>query len=200
MDYVGAQVAADNAMPGGVVLLVKLLLDESSNVLLNVVLFQRLRGAPKQMVLLRRGGTKLAAKVAEATGATVPGALAALALLPWFSRRFSLASRVSSLFPMPSALPPMVSRLAEAGESLVSNVAEMAASKLISFSSNPHPSQWKISERDMQAKIVKTSKAGIKTNSARAATFSNKQELEPKWQQQRQQQRQRQRQRQWQRQ
>ena len=140
-------------MPGEVVLLVKLLLDESSNVLLNVVLFQRLRGAPKQMVHLRRGGTKVAAKVAEAKEATEPGTLAALALLPWISRRFSLASRVSSLFPMPSTLPPTVSRLAEAGESLVSNVAEMAASKLVSFSSNPYPSQWRISECDMQDQL-----------------------------------------------
>ena len=117
-------------MPGGVVLLVKLILDECSNVLLNVVLFQRLRGTPIQMVLLRRGGTKVAAKVAEATEATVPGALAALALLPLFSRRFSLASRVSTVFPKPSPLPSMVSSLAETGESLVSSVAEKAASML----------------------------------------------------------------------
>ena len=39
---IGAEVAADDAVPGGVVLLVELLLDVGGDVLLNVVLFQSL--------------------------------------------------------------------------------------------------------------------------------------------------------------
>lgn len=42
--HIRAKVAADNAMPGGTVFLVELLLDEGGNVLLNVVLFQGLGG------------------------------------------------------------------------------------------------------------------------------------------------------------
>jgi len=41
--YVAAKVAADDAVPRRVVLLVKLLLDVCRNVLFNVVLFERLR-------------------------------------------------------------------------------------------------------------------------------------------------------------
>ena len=40
--HIGAEVPADDAMPGGVVLLVELLLDVGRDVLLNVVLFQSL--------------------------------------------------------------------------------------------------------------------------------------------------------------
>jgi len=43
--HVGAKVSAHDAVPGGVVLFVKLLLDVGRNVLLNVVLFQSLGGA-----------------------------------------------------------------------------------------------------------------------------------------------------------
>jgi len=42
---VAAKVPADDAVPGGVVLLVELLLDKCGNVLLDVVLLERLRGA-----------------------------------------------------------------------------------------------------------------------------------------------------------
>ena len=42
--HVRAEVTADNAVPGGVVLLVEFLLDEGSDVLLNVVLFEGLGG------------------------------------------------------------------------------------------------------------------------------------------------------------
>ncbi len=41
---VGTEVSAHNAMPGGVVLLVELLLDEGSDVLLNVELLKGLGG------------------------------------------------------------------------------------------------------------------------------------------------------------
>ena len=40
--HIGAEVTADDAMPGGVVLLVELLLDEGSDVLLNVVALESL--------------------------------------------------------------------------------------------------------------------------------------------------------------
>ena len=43
MSHVGTKVPADNAMPGGVVLLVELLLDVGRDVLLNVVLLEGLR-------------------------------------------------------------------------------------------------------------------------------------------------------------
>ena len=43
--HIGAEVTADDAMPGGVVLLVEFLLDECGDVLFNVVLLQRLRCA-----------------------------------------------------------------------------------------------------------------------------------------------------------
>jgi len=42
VSYVAAKVASNDAMPGWVVLFVKLLLDECGNVLLNIVLLQRL--------------------------------------------------------------------------------------------------------------------------------------------------------------
>jgi len=42
--YVRAEIAADNAVPGWDVLLVELLLNVSSNILLNVVLLERLSG------------------------------------------------------------------------------------------------------------------------------------------------------------
>jgi len=42
VSHVGAEVPADNAVPGGVVLLVELLLDVGRDVLLNVVLLQSL--------------------------------------------------------------------------------------------------------------------------------------------------------------
>ena len=42
--HVRAEVTADNAVPGGVVLLVEFLLDEGSDILLNVVLFEGLGG------------------------------------------------------------------------------------------------------------------------------------------------------------
>ena len=42
MGDIRAKVAADDAVPGGVVLLVELLLDVGSDVLLDVVLFQSL--------------------------------------------------------------------------------------------------------------------------------------------------------------
>ena len=44
VSHVRAEVTADNAVPGGVVLLVEFLLNESSDVLLNVVLFEGLGG------------------------------------------------------------------------------------------------------------------------------------------------------------
>ena len=44
--HIGAEVTADDAMPGGVVLLVELLLDVRRDVLLDVVLLQRLREPP----------------------------------------------------------------------------------------------------------------------------------------------------------
>ena len=45
---VAAKVTAHNAMPGGVVFLVELFLDEGSNVLFNVVLFQRLKKSKRK--------------------------------------------------------------------------------------------------------------------------------------------------------
>ena len=49
--HVGAEVTADNAMPGRVVLLVELLLDESGNVLLNVELLECLSGDVDSVLL-----------------------------------------------------------------------------------------------------------------------------------------------------
>jgi len=48
---VGAKVAAHNTMPSGVVLLVKLFLDVSRNVLLDVVLLKRLGSAVHRVLL-----------------------------------------------------------------------------------------------------------------------------------------------------
>jgi len=48
---VAAEVAADDAMPGGVVLFVELLLDEGGDVLLDVVLLQGLGGAVHSVLL-----------------------------------------------------------------------------------------------------------------------------------------------------
>jgi len=48
---VGAEVAAHDAVPGGVVLLVELLLDEGGDVLLDVVLLQGLGGAVHGVLL-----------------------------------------------------------------------------------------------------------------------------------------------------
>ena len=48
---VAAEVPPDDAVPGGVVLLVKLFLDEGSDVLLNVVLLQGLGGAVNGVLL-----------------------------------------------------------------------------------------------------------------------------------------------------
>jgi len=49
--HVAAKVAADDAVPRGVVLLVKLLLDERRNVLLDVVLLEGLCGAVDGVLL-----------------------------------------------------------------------------------------------------------------------------------------------------
>jgi len=51
MGHVGAEVAAHDAVPGGVVLLVELLLDEGGDVLLDVVLLEGLRGAVDSVLL-----------------------------------------------------------------------------------------------------------------------------------------------------
>ena len=48
---IGSEIAAHNAMPGGVVLLVELLLNVGSDVLLNVVLLQSLGGAVNSVLL-----------------------------------------------------------------------------------------------------------------------------------------------------
>ena len=48
---VAAEVAADDAVPGGVVLFVELLLDEGGDVLLDVVFLQGLRGAVHRVLL-----------------------------------------------------------------------------------------------------------------------------------------------------
>ena len=49
--HIGAEVSADDAMPGGVVLLIELLLDESCDILLDVVLLQGLGGTINGVVL-----------------------------------------------------------------------------------------------------------------------------------------------------
>merc|ERR1740117_450363 len=49
--HIGAEVAADDGVPSWVVLLVELLFDEGGDVLLNVVLFKRLRGAIDSILL-----------------------------------------------------------------------------------------------------------------------------------------------------
>jgi hypothetical protein len=51
MRDVAAEVASDDAVPRWVVLLVELLLDVSSNILLDVVLFQSLSGAVNSVLL-----------------------------------------------------------------------------------------------------------------------------------------------------
>jgi len=48
---VGAKIAADDAMPSGVVLLVELLLDVARDILLDVVLLQRLSGTVHRVLL-----------------------------------------------------------------------------------------------------------------------------------------------------
>ena len=49
--HIAAKVAADDAVPGGIVLFVKLLLDVSGNILLNVVLLQGLGCAVNSVLL-----------------------------------------------------------------------------------------------------------------------------------------------------
>ena len=44
MRHIGAEVTANDAMPGRIVLLVEFLLDESGNILLDVVAFESLSG------------------------------------------------------------------------------------------------------------------------------------------------------------
>ena len=51
MRNVGAEIATHDAMPSGVVFLVELLLDVAGDVLLDVVLLQRLRGAVHRVLL-----------------------------------------------------------------------------------------------------------------------------------------------------
>ena len=52
--HVAAEVAAHDAVPGGVVLLVELLLDERRDVLLDVVLLQRLKRGKGGSISVRR--------------------------------------------------------------------------------------------------------------------------------------------------
>ncbi len=49
--HIGAEVTAHDAMPGGVVLLVELFLDESGDVLFNVELLERLSGDVDSVLL-----------------------------------------------------------------------------------------------------------------------------------------------------
>ena len=51
MGYIGTEITAHNAMPGWVVLLVELLLDESSDILLNVELLEGLGGDVDSVLL-----------------------------------------------------------------------------------------------------------------------------------------------------
>jgi len=51
MSHITAEVAPNDTVPSGVVLLVELLLDESGNVLLNIVLLQSLGGAVNCILL-----------------------------------------------------------------------------------------------------------------------------------------------------
>jgi len=59
MSDVGTKVPANNAVPCGVVLFVKLLLDVSCNVLLNVVLLQGLGGAVDSVLLHLLGHVRI---------------------------------------------------------------------------------------------------------------------------------------------
>merc|ERR1712156_925954 len=59
MSDIGAKVAADNAVPSGVVLLVKLLLDVSCNVLLDVVFLQGPGGAVDSILLHLLGHVRI---------------------------------------------------------------------------------------------------------------------------------------------
>jgi len=56
---VGAEVAAHDAVPGGVVLLVELLLDEGGDVLLDVVLLEGLGGAVDSVLLHLLGHVRI---------------------------------------------------------------------------------------------------------------------------------------------
>jgi hypothetical protein len=57
--HVAAKVPSDDAVPGGVVLLVELLLDVGGDVLLDVVLFERLRGAVDGVLLHLLGHVRI---------------------------------------------------------------------------------------------------------------------------------------------
>merc|ERR1711894_329140 len=59
MSDIGTKVPANNAVPCGVVLFVKLLLDVSCNVLLNVVLLQGLGGAVDSVLLHLLGHVRI---------------------------------------------------------------------------------------------------------------------------------------------